>query len=307
MFGTKTAIQLIKDIEEHNVTTLSDIAIFDWVSPSYIITLASLINWWKLDPKENEHIKMLPEVDTYLKRCNFYAAISSDDKSQYTDNSDNLIEITTIDANDYDLSEMSKVTTKLFVHIKWLKKDNEDSMNFLNNMENSLLYAMTEIVDNIGLHSQADLSQKACMYMLQYFPSTEIARLSVIDNGIGIVESLKDSPHYKEGEDDMYYIQLALQQEITNGKWRGNGLFATSEIVRETNSKMELCSGNILYTQIWQEKEFEYTWTQFPWTLINIEFNMKAIRSDQETQRLEALNHTNNEIDDYDYFDEIFD
>ncbi len=304
MFNTRNTLNLLQQIRDWEVKDFHDIKLFDFLAPAFIVSLASFLNSWLITKKRN--FRWYLDTETYLDRCNFYEIIQRDkERNQFTWKSNNLLELTPIDEQDYNLSKSSEIAMKLFVKFKNIEKESEEWKIFLTNLENTIMLAMTEIIDNIGNHSWADLSQNASMYMLQHYPSTNITRLAVIDNGIGIINSLKNSSHYSEDKTDEDYLKLALQKGITNGKWMGNWLFMVSELVKETNSKLEICTGKYLYTQIWQEKIFEYTWIEFPWTLINIEFNMENIGI-QKREWLQAMKHVNIEADDMDYYDNIF-
>lgn len=307
MFNLRDAIEIFRCIHLWSITKLNEIAVLDSVSPIYTVALASFINQDLLQRWPFKNI--LPEVYTYLQRSNFFEVIGVDvNQSIYSWWSQNLIEISPILDREQNLGGLGGVTeicAKLFVRAKELAKDDTSWKEFLDNLENTLLMAISELVDNVGLHSEADLQQKASMYMLQHFPSVRQTRLAIIDNWIWIIESLKNSIHYKEGADNQYYMELAIQRLITNWKWRWNWLAIVSEIIKETDSVLEIYSWDVLYTQNWQEKNFEYTWVYYPWTMINIKFNMIAIEQGRRDW-LESFGHTNMEMEDYDYYDDIF-
>ncbi len=60
-----------------------------------------------------------------------------------------------------------------------------------------------------------------------------------------------------------------------------------------------------IYTNL-TKKTFDYTWIKFPGTLINIEFNMEKIDT-QEREWLKIMEYINSEVDDFNYYDELFD
>lgn len=304
MYGLQTALSILSEIRSWNIKSLNDIKVYDTLTPAFLVTLASFVNQGLISKGE---IKTLPEVYTYLSRCNFNHIIwISWVTSNYTWNSENLVEITAITQKEQTFWwNIDEICAKLFVKSKNLKKDDEDSIRFLNNLDNTLLLALTEIMDNIWVHSEANLSQKACLYMLQHYPSKNRTHLAVIDNWIWIIKSMKNSWYFENDKKDEYYLNLAMQRKITSWKGAWNWLFLVSEIVKETDSKLEICTWNILFKQNWQNKEIKYNSFEFPWTLININFNMELI-DNKEREWLSSINKLNGEITDYAFYDNIF-
>lgn len=306
MFSLGNVIDLIKDMENKRIK-LSDISLLDYVSPVYAISLASFINQWMIE-KDLLWV-ILPELQTYLDRCWFLHAIDLKDKNKYIGNSQNLIEITPIISREQNELLVSggvdEICAKLFVRAKNIQKESTEGKRFLDNLENTLLLAVTELLDNINIHSEADLSQKASMYMMQYYPSKKKTHLAIIDSGIGIVESLKKSSHFNSSREDKDYLKLSLEKNITNGKGKGNGLAMVREIIEETSSKLEIYSNGVLFTKNWHDEKIEYTWVSFNGTIINIEFNMEAIEWEKQ-ERLKSFSHICTEMEDLDFYEWIF-
>lgn len=307
MFSLKNTIEILKSSQERKMK-LSDLVLLDYVSPIYVISIVSLINQWII---HNDHLGLvLPELNTYLERCWFFYMIGkANSVSPYTWNSQNLIEITPITSIEQNeiLARwwVDEICSKLFVRAKNIQKGTVEGKKFLDNLENTLLLAVTELLDNIAIHSEADLTQNACMYMLQYYPSKKRTKLAIIDNGIGIIESLKQSSHLDPNKEDKDYLLLALERSITNGKGKWNWLAMVREIIEETQSKLEIYTNGVLYTKIWQKENIEYTWTGYKGTMINIEFNMEAIEW-EKTEWLKSFNHIPIEMDDLNFYNWIF-
>lgn len=307
MFSLKNTIEIIRNSNQREIK-LSDLELLDWVSPIYVISIASLVNQWIID---NDDLRfVLPELNTYLERCWFFYTIGKTNSiSPYTWNSQNLIEITPIRSIEQNegLARwwVDEICAKLFVRAKNIQRWTVEGKRFLDNLENTLLLAVTELLDNIAIHSEADLTQNSCMYMLQYYPSKKRTNLAIIDNGIGIIESLKQSSHLNPNNEDKDYLLLALEKSITNGKGRWNWLAMVKEIIEETESKLEIYTNGVLYTKIWQKENIEYTWADYKGTMINIEFNMEAIEWERD-EWLKSFNHIPIEMDDLDFYNWIF-
>jgi len=271
------------------------IRILNPLSPAYIITLTSLLNQWYI---KSENISIIRDTITYLERCNFFKAISNDvPASCYTWNSKNLTEITLINKEpQYD--KISEMVGKIIVKLKKLERNNVWD-EYLSAVENTFTTIATESIDNLIEHSESDFSKNACMYMMQHYPSTNTLHLAVIDCWIGIEESMKKSKHFKKWADGKYYVWLALQQHYTSkAEWRWNWLFMCADIVKNTNSKMNIISRNISYQIIWQEEKFDYNCKEFPWTLVNVEFNIDGMENNMDwIKRLTRYN----DIQDMEY------
>lgn len=307
MFSLNDAISLLKQAKSGQLK-LSQIDLLDFLSPIYAVALASFINQ-NIIEKDNLG-RVLPELQTYLERCNFLWAIGlKDTPSQYIGQSQNLIEITPIYSKDQGqylaLGGVDEICSKLFVRVKNLHKEDVEGNMFLNNLLNTVFLSVTELLDNITLHSEADLSQGASMYMLQYYPSKQKTHLAIIDNGIGIIESLKNSSHFNPQKEDKDYLALALQKNITNGKGKWNGLAMVSEIIEETDSILEIFTNGVLFRKNWQKEKMEYTWVEFNGTIINIIFDMQTIEWEAKTW-LKSFDRIPIEIDDMDYYSRIF-
>lgn len=307
MFSLNDAILLLKQAQRKQLK-LSQIDLLDFLSPIYAVTLASFINQ-KIIEKDNLG-RVLPELQTYLERCNFLWTVGLKEMpSKYMGQSQNLIEITPIYTKEQSqylaLGGVDEICAKLFVRVKNLHQEDMEGNMFLTNLLNTVFLSVTELLDNITLHSEANLSQGASMYMLQYYPSKKETHLAIIDNWIGIIESLKNSPHLDPQREDMDYLYLALQKNITNGKGRWNGLAMVSEIIEETDSKLEIFTNGVLFRKNWQKEEMEYTWVEFNGTIINIIFNMANIEWETKT-RLKSFDRTPIGIDDMDYYKRIF-
>lgn len=307
MFSLSDAISLLKQAENNHIK-LSQIDLLDFLSPIYAVALASFINQGIIE--KDSLGRVLPELQTYLERCNFLWTIGlRKTRSPYMGQSQNLIEITPIYSKEQSqylaLGGVDEICAKLFVRVKNLQEKDIEGNNFLTNLLNTVFLSVTELLDNISLHSEADLSQGASMYMLQYYPSKKQTHLAIIDNWIGIIESLKNSPHFDPQKEDKDYLTLALQKNITNGKGRWNGLAMVSEIIEETDSKLEIFTNGVLFRKNWQTEEIKYTWVEFNGTIVNIIFNMANIEWEVKT-RLQSFDHTPSEINDMEYYSRIF-
>lgn len=120
--------------------------------------------------------------------------------------------------------------------------------NFSRNINNFCSYLMREIMRNVIEHSEAQV-----FFLLIYYNDSEFG-FKVIDEGIGIKESLSKNPRYNV-IDDKSALAFAIRPGITrsykkdphrDSEWQnsGFGLYMVSNIVRKLDGRFEIASGN---------------------------------------------------------------
>lgn len=273
MQGVQDIRNLLVAAKEWNIFPVQD----PYLSPSYIIGLASMINAGIYSNRILDKLNFSPSIQSYLSRCNFMNTISTWVISGHTWRSFNLTEITIIN-KDFHFWEITKMFANCLL-IKMEVQDIKNKQNMTTAIDQTLLQSFSEIVNNILVHSHADFSKKTCMYMMQYYSTTRMVHIACVDGGIGIVESLKRSKHYNPEYDELKYLELALTQGITGNpmEWQGNWLYTCSKIMECVEWSLEILSWEVYYKQIWQKTNYEYNWCAFPGTLINFEVNIDKI------------------------------
>ncbi|NMY10623.1 MULTISPECIES: hypothetical protein [Pseudomonas] len=119
------------------------------------------------------------------------------------------------------------------------------------NLVDALTYSIREIMRNVLEHSES----RSIEYCAQFWPSYNKVEIAIIDNGIGLKQSLSANP-YIQVECDSDAIQQALMPAISsknfkgakidkNNPWHnsGFGLYMISRICRLGGSFL-LCSGD---------------------------------------------------------------
>lgn len=115
----------------------------------------------------------------------------------------------------------------------------------------TLSYSLREVFRNVLEHSRAE----AIWYAAQHWPETSKVELCILDEGIGIAQSLRRNPHLAI-HTDQDALDLALLPGISGVAFRGGpkqrrdpwansgyGLFMTSQLCRRGGSFVVL-SGN---------------------------------------------------------------
>jgi hypothetical protein len=118
--------------------------------------------------------------------------------------------------------------------------------------EQWLSFVIREIIRNIPEHSKSD----TIWYCAQYWPSYDLVELAIMDEGIGIKESLCENVNnIKEANTDENAIRLSLKPGISGtninrnfiqSEWdnSGYGLYMVSEMCAELDASFIIASGD---------------------------------------------------------------
>ena len=87
--------------------------------------------------------------------------------------------------------------------------------------------------------------------MAQVHPSGNRIAIAVYDNGIGMMNSLKNGG--VAGRSPEEAITSGLQKGITDGRGKGNGLWLLNEIVKEGEGSLEITSSGVRYS-LWHQR-----------------------------------------------------
>ncbi len=114
--------------------------------------------------------------------------------------------------------------------------------------QNWLSYALTEIIRNIPEHSESD----TIWYCAQYWPKYDLVELAILDEGIGIKESLLKGGKIDSTASDLEAIKLSLEPGISGAgtpifdeDWKnsGYGLYMVSQMCAELEASFIISSG----------------------------------------------------------------
>lgn len=103
----------------------------------------------------------------------------------------------------------------------------------------SLSYCFYEILDNVLTHSN-----KICGTVItRYVEEKSLIQILVADDGIGIRASLSENQLYKD-INEAEAIEKCIQDNVTDGKGMGYGLYSTSCLMRNAGIHFEIHSGS---------------------------------------------------------------
>ena len=104
-----------------------------------------------------------------------------------------------------------------------------------------LSYCFYEILDNVLTHS----GKKTGTVIMHYEASRSTVKILVVDDGMGIHQSLSENEAYKDVSESEA-IRLSLKNKVTDGKGMGYGLYSTTCLIRNVGIQMEIHSGQHL-------------------------------------------------------------
>lgn len=166
----------------------------------------------------------------YLQRMNFYDELGIDlpEKFSRHDADGRLMEFCNINSeNDTD------VVNSIMCVI--------EAQNFL---EDSVLgclnYCFWEMVDNIRGHAESNIGGYS---VVQHYPADNRLEINLVDAGRGIQASLKESERYREIS-EIDALKTCIVKGATNGVGLGNGLYHTTNFIKENRGLFQLYSGN---------------------------------------------------------------
>ena len=103
----------------------------------------------------------------------------------------------------------------------------------------ALSYCLYEMMDNVHIHSGKPLGTA----MTQYDDKRKVLRILIADDGMGIRKSLAENEKYKDIT-EAEALRLCLEDNITDGKGMGFGLYTTSRLVDSIGKEFILHSGS---------------------------------------------------------------
>lgn len=258
-----------------------DLSKLKFVTPSGLCYLiASIQTLTNIIGKENFEIIMPNNNSTnnYLTRMNFLETLGLNDDNYINKNdcSNRLIELQKISMTDRCDWQITENLTNVLE--SQLPVNNQGILK-------AVSYAIGEIVDNTLRHSQSPIGGYICA---QTYPNKNKLEICIIDCGIGIVESLKvENDVHKEKiskfKSDSEFIQYSIEKGVTSKTQQkfgetghsGEGLFFTSEFIKENNGRMKVISDNGMLL-IDSKVGIQLSETQHHWqgTIVMLEFNL---------------------------------
>lgn len=260
------------------IGVIIDLSELKFISPSGLCYLTALVENLVIYFEKNRVKVVKPEnenLNNYLTRMNFFEILNIDNKNNICRNdcSKKLLELQKIDikGNGSILVEnLSKVLKNQ------LTVNNKD-------IYSAVTYTLGELIDNTESHSESLVGGIVCA---QTYLQKNILEICIIDSGIGIKESLRKENNIhknkiKNFKYDSEFIEYAIGKEVTSktqikSGHSGEGLFFTSEFIKENKGRMKIISGNGILT-LDNNKKVTLSQLSNHWqgTIIILEFDLE--------------------------------
>lgn len=146
---------------------------------------------------------------------------------------------------------------------------------------------LTEIINNVLEHSG---SRIGCYISAQAYPNAHRLQFTVLDLGIGFLESLR--PTYPDLRSNIEAIHLAVQEGISSkarkeGKTRGTGLLVIRDFM-QPRGKLEIISRDGCWIQTQNGRVVRRTMSfAFPGTCVILDFDSESVKKLQDLEGLD--------------------
>ncbi len=176
------------------------------------------------------------DVKNYMARMGFYKQTSFDVEypfAQY-DSTGRFLELTSFNESNSD-SVINKLT-RIFASTK---------LNLPPGMQRALAFSFSELIDNCCCHSLSEIENHICAQVFN-----DRVEICIVDNGIGIPESLKAVKKYADLNNRQLISKSILEKVTSKGEsnrrsHQGFGLYAVNEIIRLNNGCFEIYSDDV--------------------------------------------------------------
>lgn len=105
----------------------------------------------------------------------------------------------------------------------------------------TLAYCFYEILDNVLTHSGKQMGT----VVMHYDNNATSIKILVVDDGIGIKQSLSENSKYKDISESEA-LRVCINENVTDGKGMGFGLFSTMQLVRTAGVDLKIHSGGFV-------------------------------------------------------------
>lgn len=201
------------------------------------------------------------DIGGYLQRMDVFEGVALVDcdvqGGRRSDRSDVLMELTRLNHTARSDDAAYHLAKSLVGHIPGIDlsaaPDEMTGFTPFDQLVMPLRYVLSELLENALTHARHHGHRDACVWVAsQYYPSKDLVRLGVVDNGCGFLESLRGHPELKS-ESHLDAILTALRPRVscnrdlglrTDSVNQGVGLTTTCRIAERAGGRMVIVSGN---------------------------------------------------------------
>lgn len=228
-----------------------------FVSPFGLCLIAATLDWLGREGKQVEQAGLSYNMGGYLARMDcLRGELAEPFVGPRHNRADALVEVQVISERT-EADEAAQKLAQAFVgRLPDVYSDAPpDEMTGLRPgeaIEEALSYIFTELIDNSLTHGRNHGFPTAKVWVAaQYYPSTDKIRVAVVDNGCGLLQSLKNHSRLAD-KTDIGAITLALEPRVSGNRDvglmddshnQGVGLSVCSELAVRGGGRMDIVSG----------------------------------------------------------------
>ncbi|MEW6353666.1 MAG: ATP-binding protein [Pseudomonadota bacterium] len=244
-------------------------------------------------------------ISGYLARMDLFKAcgLEYDNNFKRHDQTHNLVEICVLDKR-ADVDPLAKRISDALVG-RMPEYDPEAEPDEMTgrlpheSISSPLAYIFNELLENALTHGRrAGYRNAQAWVAAQYYPSKDLIRLAVLDNGCGFLESLRKHPDMGE-ESHLAATRLALLPRVTcnpdleiaphQTANQGIGLTVVRDIVSHSRGVMRLVSGDCLLKLSSAPRQYESRITPWQGVILSIEFKRDPLRGTNIRHIIQAI------------------
>lgn len=221
--------------------------------------------------------RLSAEIGSYLQRMDVFTGVDLIDckpqESKRSDRADALLELTRLDYTASADEAAYQLARALVGHIPGTNPDEApDEMTGYTSFDRlvePLQYALSELLENGMTHARREGHGDARVWVAsQYYPSNDLVRLGVVDNGCGFLGSLRHHPELRS-ESHLHAILTALRPRVScnrdlgileSSANQGVGLTTTHRIAQTAGGGMVIVSGDGLHRTFGRNYQMECPW-----------------------------------------------
>ncbi|WP_300340257.1 ATP-binding protein [Accumulibacter sp.] len=210
---------------------------------------------------------LVEAVSGYLQRMDVFPGVELVDcapvRGIRRDRRDALVELTRINQRGDVNTAAFRLANALVGSIPGIDLDeSRDEMTCVNTADRliePLNYALAELLDNAVIHGRRHNRQDARVWVAsQFYPSRAMIQFAVVDNGCGLLETLRNHPPLRDAKRKTHLAAIlgALQPWVSCNREtglrhdsanEGIGLTTTSRIAAKAGGRLVVASGNAVH------------------------------------------------------------
>ena len=241
--GSSAVVHQLRNLPEANKYKF-DFSEMNWVEPFPMLHVASAIQNVISNRPESEFISTGISTNSYPAFMGFFrhCGINVGPEAGTIQNNTNYLPITSL-----DIAELRQEAANKSVPIGSIVERHAGDIaktlirSSYGHLWGTLQYAIREIIRNVAEHSHSS----RVMYCGQYWPTKNEVEVAILDEGIGIAQSLKDNPHLQIDK-NVDALRLSVLPGISGKSWEGAnidhsdqwsnsgfGLYVVSELCKQ--------------------------------------------------------------------------